>query len=455
MAENSTEPTQSTALTKRSSSEAALVQYNDHRTVIPKYKPIVLDEDTYIEALSHIIQRDFFPDLKRLKTETDYYTALEFGDLEKIKSLQWELEKLKSDQTNNDNTSSSTIKAASVESQLLNQPPSSSLPSDINLSLSLDAFQTKYTSEDNASFSEILDKMNEKKRERYRWIYDKEKQKLALEGPKPGDDSGRPALIQSWDYTAKNALMYIPDGVALDVSTMLNEKSRKAAPSVTHSATRFSETSTKALQKAEDTANEQPQVAISGEPQVNGFGFVDSTPAPHPSTAELPPMFTWGSIEGTPMLVNGTGNETPGGPSFKFPETRRRDELGRKLSEQASRSIRKKGWTPSSSSTSHMTFQVPTPRFANGCRSRGESSDGSETPRLSDAAAKLLKKTTGRSANLHSADQQLRASYSSATASGRIKTPGRTPGATPWSSRSNATPHLLHTPSSSFKPKQG
>lgn len=51
--------------------------------------------------------------------------------------------------------------------------------------------------------------MNEKKRERYRWIYDKEKQKLALEGPKPGDDSGRPALIQSWDYTVRIFVAFI------------------------------------------------------------------------------------------------------------------------------------------------------------------------------------------------------------------------------------------------------
>ena len=44
-----------------------------------------------------------------------------------------------------------------------------SLP-DTNLSL--DEFVAKYTSEDNASFNDIIDQARERLRSRYRWVYE-------------------------------------------------------------------------------------------------------------------------------------------------------------------------------------------------------------------------------------------------------------------------------------------
>ena len=48
--------------------------------------PVVLDEDTYTEALSSIIERDFFPHLSKLKAQQNYLQAQQSGtlaDLEK------------------------------------------------------------------------------------------------------------------------------------------------------------------------------------------------------------------------------------------------------------------------------------------------------------------------------------------------------------------------------------
>lgn len=50
----------------------------------------------------------------------------------------------------------------------------------IDTSLSLDQFQARYTSEDNASFNEILEKMNMRKKEKYSWMYDQEKKSMRL-----------------------------------------------------------------------------------------------------------------------------------------------------------------------------------------------------------------------------------------------------------------------------------
>lgn len=45
----------------------------------------------------------------------------------------------------------------------------------IDMSLSLDAFQAKYTSEDNSSFTEILDEENQQRRQRYGWAWEAER----------------------------------------------------------------------------------------------------------------------------------------------------------------------------------------------------------------------------------------------------------------------------------------
>lgn len=47
--------------------------------------------------------------------------------------------------------------------------------------MSLDAFMAEHTSEDNASFSEILEGINKRKRERYQWLHGQIEQKQVQE----------------------------------------------------------------------------------------------------------------------------------------------------------------------------------------------------------------------------------------------------------------------------------
>ncbi|KAF7240819.1 hypothetical protein EYD10_12594, partial [Varanus komodoensis] len=59
----------------------------------PKSRKRILDEDSYIQAsgrggsLEKIIQRDFFPDVEKLRAQKDYLEAEESGDLEKMRQI--------------------------------------------------------------------------------------------------------------------------------------------------------------------------------------------------------------------------------------------------------------------------------------------------------------------------------------------------------------------------------
>ena len=51
--------------------------------------------------------------------------------------------------------------------------------------MSLDAFMAEHTSEDNASFSEILEGINKRKRERYQWLHGQIEKKQVRDMPAP------------------------------------------------------------------------------------------------------------------------------------------------------------------------------------------------------------------------------------------------------------------------------
>ena len=76
----------------------------------------------------------------------------------------------------------------------------------------------------------------------------------------------------------------------------------------------------------------------SNRPAVRGYNLAASSPNLSPSRVSSP-LMTWGSIEGAPMLIS--GSETPG-PQFSLPKISKREELGMKLSEKASKAYRKK-----------------------------------------------------------------------------------------------------------------
>lgn len=50
-----------------------------------KYK--IISEEEYIEKMGKIIQRDYFPDLSKLKAQNEYLDALASNDLVKLRQI--------------------------------------------------------------------------------------------------------------------------------------------------------------------------------------------------------------------------------------------------------------------------------------------------------------------------------------------------------------------------------
>lgn len=140
-------------------------------------RQVVLEEDEYTEALSEIIARDFFPSLVHLDATNDYLDALHSRDPHLINASVRKLQEISSTPTprRRGQTPSETPYFVGGPSETpLRTPrgePSAKRPR-YDTEMSLDNFQAKYTSEDNSSFTEILDDENRKRKEKWSWAWD-------------------------------------------------------------------------------------------------------------------------------------------------------------------------------------------------------------------------------------------------------------------------------------------
>lgn len=142
-------------------------------------RQVVLEEDEYTAALSHIVARDFFPSLVHLDATNNYLDALDSRNPHLIQASVRRLEEV--------GNTPLTASRRHLPYQTPSQTPFGYGPSDTPLrtprgeapakrvkydtNLSLDEFQAKYTSEDNSSFTQILEDENRKRKERYGWAW--------------------------------------------------------------------------------------------------------------------------------------------------------------------------------------------------------------------------------------------------------------------------------------------
>ena len=161
----------------------------------------------------------------------------------------------------------------------------------------LDSFLSKYQSEDDASFSELVEKDQQKHREKYSWLHNKEEEQNAAAEKQLAltDSEGvsmqmkaieyRQAGVDTWTYTAKNSLMYIPGGMEVSVKEALKNVTKPRE--IVHQNTRLSKEFLVKAQKTFAGSNVSKKDAVpekvgvdglvvnpNDAPTVKGYGFV-------------------------------------------------------------------------------------------------------------------------------------------------------------------------------------
>lgn len=287
----------SQALVKRPSSDVSLMPPPPLKRI--KRPATVLDEDEYTAALSEIIARDYFPGLLESQAQHEYLAALESDNdawiAEAAKKLREAAmptsSKRRGARNTRFNATPSSTPIRNTPSNVTDTPlgyngsdtpmTTASEPPSLDLNqlshksvdtstLTLSHFQAKYTSEDNESFNTVLDKQNQKRREKHvhLWTQDQRipsarqiahrarearlltEQEVANASGKSlipitsGATDQRPAKPDSWSIKRPdNPFMFHAESVdETGIPTVMESKEQnsKAAPrQVVHANTRF------------------------------------------------------------------------------------------------------------------------------------------------------------------------------------------------------------------------
>lgn len=397
----------------------------------------VLYEDEYTTALSQIIARDYFPGLLETQAQQEYLTALESNNngwiAEAGQKLREAMTPLPAGRTKRStrNTRFDTPSVTPQHSRNVihagetprgrtgGETPGSvadseysttSLPKpEVDTSnLSLGAFQAKYTSEDNESFNALLDKQNEKKRQKHAYLFTPEgrlpsarqiaqrereqrlltqhgKEEADVKAPMPisaGATDSRPAQPDSWKTKSfDNTFMFNAESVdeqGLELIADTKEANSKAPPkAVIHRNTRFPvqalqddspippspslNTSIIARRDAARIARSETEYSGGETLRVNGYAFVDEdepedVPWPEPSEPSY-----------RDLLAGQVGDaHNP----FRISDNRKREELHHRMVEKENAKKRTKTLATVNGSVPRMTpvnggGRIPVPASGN------------------------------------------------------------------------------------------
>jgi len=412
----------SQALAKRSSDTALMPPPPRPKRIKRPQK--VLDEDAYTSAISQIIARDFFPGLVETESQQEYLDALDSQDEAWIASAGKRLRQVmtpgpdgrrvrgrrgtsltpmvgRGSQTPRGWGGETPMSVAG--SEISSTTTATDRDGDeIDTNMSLTAFQTKYTSEDNESFYKLLDKQNLKRAEKYAWMWAGNKipsarqiaqsqrsQRLLTSKPTPTpnavggqdqeqqltistvipDPDERKAMPETWRSKPDNEFMFAPDSIEDHTQTVqqrAEETSRAPPKAVLYHNTRLpppdpspsqippSPTLTAindALSGHPRPTASEPGLSGTETPRVNGYAYVDDD-EPSPSSTLDDHHFLFGTAAGD-------GSVNP----FRIRAQSRREDLHHRLVERVARTKRLV--------KREAEVRTPVPRFASSPRVEG------------------------------------------------------------------------------------
>lgn len=438
-------------------------------------------EEDFIADLEAIVERDFYPDLPRLRAQQRYLDARASGGGASVAMA-----------TTPSLTPSATPAgtAADHASPAMESQQRPAVPS-----VGLDSYLTGNTSEDNASFQALLDESERRRRVKYAWFYQQADAMKAVKANGEEPVSADPAAaaiassaatgassscgsvtststsatagLDSWSgYRVRSALMYPAadseaDSDALLVAPALPDTRRQ----IVHANTRFRQApfarpsvsfgGDAAAAASFDGVFRRPGVPgrigpdgreLSAPGRTGGLASGSSgapsassylaTPSPSPGVGESP-LMTWGNIDGTPCRLDeasvcspalaGSGAATPsadsGLPYFRIPAmptVQLADRLGRqrRLARQRDAAVNDAAKAKAAAAAS-----------------KGGKSPSPAAMGLSPAARRLLKRSAAPPVGFGIGDKALRASYRPSPS----PSPSRRPAGSSASTRSNAS----------------
>ena len=425
-----------------------------------KRKVKVMDEDEYVENVEKIIERDFFPELEKLKAQSEYIDARDRNDQETMSRLEEKYSGVRPD-TGRRLASPATFDTP-VDAPRESDPRRPERSGDKEKieedgkkdeeeknQVTLDQFMANHTSEDNESFIELQEENEKKHRIKNAWMYKDEALYLEMKAQQMALPSveqqaaipHRPDNVDTWTYQNINSVFHNPDGLELTDKEKI-EKAKKEKI-ILHGNTRISKAPWKSDKQSDKLRREIEQkealaagkVGIDGKeltrpetPSVNGFKLMSMTPSPALGVEDSP-LMTWGQAESTPYMLGGC--ETPlvtsggSGPGFQIKEMSERDKIALQLADNNSKYYRERKM-----------------KAMEQVRSSLKAGKAGLAGGLSPAAKRLA---SGKLGIRLGTDPMLRASYTPSPArskAGQTPTPRATPSRTPTGSKSKVTPKL-------------
>jgi hypothetical protein len=267
----------------------------------------VIDEETWEKSIEKIIQRDFYPNGPMLDAQMNFFEALESKDPSRIENAHKELEKHKKPKEETDKKN-----------------------------LGLDEFFSKYTSEDTASFSLILEKLRQKQRQKMKDYYNGREIEQKNEIKLLTNSTQIPLIGSSVSHKQiqKNSLYYYEEGVSQ--SQPLNDKLPKKEinyENVTFFEAKLPDLSEIKKPKKDLVWNttygseDIPSKNNDGStPLVNGYKMI-STPSLDSIDNSVSELMSWGTVVDSIEISDG--------PKFKIPETSQREKTAMNLLEKS------------------------------------------------------------------------------------------------------------------------